>query len=122
MQVRYIGGTLPLELTHGKIYEVLSIEKGWYRIIDDTGAYDGEELPGYLYPPELFEISNYAPIGAARHIYISPMQHIIDRMEAGELVVCPKCGEGILQVSGNEPPQTAHLICCTKCKFKIIQN
>ena len=37
-------------LTENKIYEVLSIEKGWYRIVDDTGE-------DYLYPPENFEIS-----------------------------------------------------------------
>lgn len=36
-------------LTHGKIYEVLSIEKDWYRVIDDTGE-------DYLYPPEDFVI------------------------------------------------------------------
>ena len=29
-KVRYIGETVPLELTHGKIYSVLSIERGWY--------------------------------------------------------------------------------------------
>lgn len=49
MKVRYTGETSFLELTHGKVYEVLSIEKGWYRIVDDS-----EE--DYLYPPDLFEI------------------------------------------------------------------
>ena len=49
MRVKYMGETNPLMLTHGKEYEVLSIEKGWYRIIDDTDE-------DYLYPPELFEI------------------------------------------------------------------
>lgn len=49
MKVRYLGKTDYLVLTHGKVYTVLSIEKGWYRIIDDS-----EE--DYLYPPELFEI------------------------------------------------------------------
>ena len=33
----------------GKVYEVLSVEKGWYRIVD-------ESEDDYLYPPELFEI------------------------------------------------------------------
>lgn len=42
-KVRYIGDTVSLELTHGKIYSVLSIERGWYRIVDDTGE-------DYLYP------------------------------------------------------------------------
>ena len=35
-KVRYIGDTVSLELTHGKIYSVLSIERGWYRIVDDN--------------------------------------------------------------------------------------
>lgn len=48
LNVRFIGETTPLELTNGKIYPVISIEKGWYRIIDDTGE-------DYLYPPEMFE-------------------------------------------------------------------
>ena len=48
MIVTYIGETRPLELTHGKEYDVLSVEKGWYRIIDDTGE-------DYLYPPEYFK-------------------------------------------------------------------
>ena len=39
-------------LTHNKIYDVISIEKDWYRIIDDSGE-------DYLYPPELFEIVNH---------------------------------------------------------------
>lgn len=56
MTVKYVGETSPLELTHGKCYKVHSIEKGWYRITNDLGDYPGEELPGYLYPPELFEV------------------------------------------------------------------
>lgn len=49
MKVRYIGVTKKYYLTHGKVYEVLSIEKDWYRIIDDAGD-------NCLYPPEIFEI------------------------------------------------------------------
>lgn len=49
MKVKYIGETDPVYMIKDKIYEVLSIEKGWYRIID-------EEEEDYLYPPELFEI------------------------------------------------------------------
>lgn len=49
MKVRYRGETSFLELTHDKVYEVLSVEKDWYRIVDDS-----EE--DYLYPPEDFEI------------------------------------------------------------------
>lgn len=49
MKVRWIGETEFLVATKGKIYEVLSVEKGWYRIVDDSGE-------DYLYPPEKFEI------------------------------------------------------------------
>lgn len=45
--IKYIGDTLPTELTNEKEYEVISIEKQWYRVIDDSGE-------DYLYPPQLF--------------------------------------------------------------------
>lgn len=49
IKVRFIGKTEFLVLTHQKIYNVISVENGWYRIKDDSGD-------DYLYPPELFEI------------------------------------------------------------------
>ncbi len=49
MKVRYLGKTEFLVLTNGKIYEVISEERGYYRIIDDSGE-------DYLYPPQYFEI------------------------------------------------------------------
>lgn len=48
MQVKYMGKRDILVLTNGKDYEVLSVENGWYRIVDDSGE-------DYLYPAELFE-------------------------------------------------------------------
>lgn len=48
MKIKYIGETVPLELTNGKIYDVIAVENGWYRIYDDTGE-------DYLYPPDVFE-------------------------------------------------------------------
>lgn len=48
-QIRWPGPTEFLYFTHGKTYEVLSVEREWFRIIDDSGE-------DYLYPPELFEI------------------------------------------------------------------
>ena len=38
-----------MDLIPEKDYEVLSIEKGWYRIIDESGE-------DYLYPPQKFEV------------------------------------------------------------------
>ena len=49
MKVKYIKETKPFMLTKDKVYSVLSVEKGWYRIVDDTDE-------DYLYPPESFEI------------------------------------------------------------------
>ena len=49
MKVKYTGETSFLELTHNKVYRVLSVEKVWYRIVDDTDE-------DYLYPPDEFEI------------------------------------------------------------------
>lgn len=49
MKVKYIKDTVTLCLTKNKIYDVLTIEKGWYRLVDDSGD-------DYLYPPEQFEI------------------------------------------------------------------
>jgi hypothetical protein len=36
-------------LTNGKVYTVMSVEKDWYRIVDDSGE-------AYLYPPDGFDI------------------------------------------------------------------
>ena len=55
MKVRYIGKTEPMGCTCGKVYNVLSIEEGMYRIIDDDPNTDEDELPGYLYAPAEFE-------------------------------------------------------------------
>ena len=49
MKVKYVGNNDPLSLLNGKIYDVISVEKGWYRIVDETGE-------DYLYPPQLFII------------------------------------------------------------------
>lgn len=49
MKVKWKGKTDFLVLTNNKIYDVLSVENGWYRIIDDSGE-------DYLYPPEQFEV------------------------------------------------------------------
>ncbi len=48
MKVKYIGESDPLALENGKTYEVIAVEDGWYRIVDETGE-------DYLYPPEIFE-------------------------------------------------------------------
>ncbi len=49
MKVKFIGKSDPFRLLNGKVYNVLSVEKEWYRIIDETED-------DYLYPPDAFEI------------------------------------------------------------------
>jgi len=56
MKVRFLFvEDLDCDLTVNETYEVLSIEKGWYRIVDDS-----EE--DYLYPPDIFEIVEKEPV------------------------------------------------------------
>jgi len=47
--VKYLGKIDAFALINGKFYEVISIERNWFRIIDETGE-------DYLYPPEMFKI------------------------------------------------------------------
>lgn len=49
MKVKYIGEHQTPALEHGKIYEVLSEEKGWIRIMTELDE-------DYLFPPECFEV------------------------------------------------------------------
>ena len=49
MLVRYIGKKDTIALDRDKLYTVLSIERGWYRIMTELDE-------DYLFPPEAFEI------------------------------------------------------------------
>ena len=49
MKVKWKGKTEFLMLTHDKIYDVVAVEKNWYRIVDDSGDY-------YLYRGDNFEL------------------------------------------------------------------
>ncbi len=48
MTVKYIGPDY-VALPTGTIHEVLSIEKGWYRIMTELDE-------SYLFPPHVFEV------------------------------------------------------------------
>lgn len=37
------------DLELGKLYDVIAVERGWYRIVDESGE-------DYIYPPAMFEI------------------------------------------------------------------
>ena len=58
LKIKYVGErevdipnsyVIFMDVIPNKIYEVLSVERGFYRIIDESGE-------DYLYPPEKFEI------------------------------------------------------------------
>ena len=58
LKIRYIGEyeidtpnsyKIFMDVIPNKIYEVLSVERGFYRIIDESGE-------DYLYSPEKFEV------------------------------------------------------------------
>ncbi len=49
MKIKYIGSVDYVAIDRNKIYEVISIEKGWYRIMTELDE-------DYLFPPEAFEI------------------------------------------------------------------
>ena len=49
MKIKYLKNDPSISLTTGKIYEVLSVENEWFRIVDDTGE-------DYLFAPENFTI------------------------------------------------------------------
>ena len=63
LKVKYVGekdSSVPnsyklfFDVIPNKIYEVLSVEKGWYRIVDESDE-------DYLYPPEKFEVVEVLP-------------------------------------------------------------
>lgn len=56
MIVRYIGEMDTIALDRNKEYEVISIEKGWYRIMTELDE-------DYLFPPDQFKIIKDNNIG-----------------------------------------------------------
>ena len=49
MKVKYIGSHETPALDHDKIYDVISVEKGWLRIMTELDE-------DYLFPPQFFEV------------------------------------------------------------------
>ena len=57
MKVRYTGDYYDgVSLIKGKVYDVLAVESGMYRIIDEEGYDEDEKIQGYLFWPDDFEI------------------------------------------------------------------
>ena len=48
LRARYIGEDM-VAIKKGKIYDIISVEHGWYRIMTEINE-------DYLFPPEAFEI------------------------------------------------------------------
>jgi tRNA A22 N-methylase len=49
MKVKFLGNIDTLAFEKNKIYDVISVEKGWYRVMTELDE-------DYLFPPHLFEI------------------------------------------------------------------
>lgn len=49
MKAKFLGKVNTLALINGKEYDVISVEKGWFRIMTELDE-------DYLFPPEQFEI------------------------------------------------------------------
>ena len=49
MKAKYLGNINTIALKKGKVYDVMSVEKGWFRIMTELDD-------DYLFPPEQFEI------------------------------------------------------------------
>lgn len=49
MKVKFLGKVQTPALENGKVYEVMSVEKGWFRIVTELDE-------DYLFPPEQFQI------------------------------------------------------------------
>lgn len=56
MKVKFLGESDPVALINGKVYECLGIEDDSYRVIDEEGIDEDEEIQGYLYPMSSFEL------------------------------------------------------------------
>jgi len=48
VKVRYTGDYYKISLVKGRIYDVISVDDGWYRIVDETGE-------DYLFSTDQFE-------------------------------------------------------------------
>lgn len=49
MKIKYIGEKDTLAFSRDKTYDVIAVEKGWFRVNTDLDE-------DYIFPPELFEI------------------------------------------------------------------
>ena len=56
IKLKYIGASDPVSLINGKIYECIGEEEGEYRVIDEEGYDETQEIQGYLYPKRFFEV------------------------------------------------------------------
>ncbi len=77
MKVRYRGESDPLCLIHDKESDVISIEKGLYRIVDEAGN-------DHLFQPDAFEILDYKGVEKLLPDY-SEIDKLID--QADEITV-----------------------------------
>jgi len=100
MKVKYIGETRPMSLTNGNIYEISSVEKGWYRVKTDPPISDE-----VLYPPECFEtiVSDWDDVDEV--LFDGTPEQII-------ALRCPKCGGNLTYTYCHETRGMDINCCC----------
>ena len=49
MKIKYLGKVNTPALEKDKVYDVMSVEKGWFRVMTELDE-------DYLFPPEQFEV------------------------------------------------------------------
>lgn len=84
MKVRFHGESDPLTFLDGKEYEVLSIEEGWYRIVDETGD-------DYLYAPNAFEVTDASEPAGKNTKHLCPICGKYEFPDENSFCVCPVC-------------------------------
>ena len=72
MKVKYIGKKDTVAFERERVYEVLDVEKGWFRIMTEL-----EE--DYLFPPEQFEvIEEKAPCSKCTVLFLCPKEVVYE--------------------------------------------
>lgn len=104
MKVKYTGESDPLSLMNDKVYEVLSIEYGYYRIVDETDD-------DYLYESELFEVVEEGDVPIIEDeegddsIFEdeeTPLKNLnASTVKMGDRYACPVCGRYEFERAGN---------------------
>lgn len=114
MKVRYIGPDV-VTFDKSKEYEVITIEKGWYRIMSELDE-------SYLLPPKAVGLINDSPQPMTPKYTETEMAALCEKERSPKIiVVCPRCGK---ELSYREIENSYEIKCptqdCLKATFRGI--